>query len=175
MKIEIKSWITGSVIFEGDFSCIADAVKAAIVSRANLSGADLSDSAFPFSTSRELRLGYATARATRITYVGELGWELYVPVEFAAGIAFERKFRIHAIDRRGLVFDTRFAPAIAGASRGVIVYLLLDGTLRLVDASGIEWNAVCTFSDMYGIVMKVTRGYRCAHSDAQLGSVCIVR
>ena len=51
-----------------------------------LSGADLTDDAFPFSTSRELRLGYATARATRITYVGELGWELYVPVEFAAGV-----------------------------------------------------------------------------------------
>ncbi len=53
---------------------------------ARLSGADLSDAAFPFSTSRELRLGYATVRATRITYVGELGWELYVPVEFAAGV-----------------------------------------------------------------------------------------
>jgi 4-methylaminobutanoate oxidase (formaldehyde-forming) len=31
-------------------------------------------------------LGYATVRATRITYVGELGWELYVPAEFAAGV-----------------------------------------------------------------------------------------
>src|SRR4029077_16821860 len=30
-------------------------------------------------------LGYATVRATRITYVGELGWELYVPAEFAVG------------------------------------------------------------------------------------------
>lgn len=60
------------------------------------------------------------------------------PVEFAAGIAFERRFRIHAIDRRGLVFDTRFAPAIAGASRGVIVYLLLDGTLRWADGREIS-------------------------------------
>jgi 4-methylaminobutanoate oxidase (formaldehyde-forming) len=31
-------------------------------------------------------LGYATVRATRITYVGELGWELYVPAEFAVGV-----------------------------------------------------------------------------------------
>ena len=30
--------------------------------------------------------GYATVRATRITYVGELGWELYVPTEFAVGV-----------------------------------------------------------------------------------------
>jgi glycine cleavage system aminomethyltransferase T len=51
-----------------------------------LGSADLSDEAFPFSTSREIALGYATVRATRITYVGELGWELYVPPEFAIGV-----------------------------------------------------------------------------------------
>ena len=51
-----------------------------------LGSADLSDEAFPFSTSREIPLGYATVRATRITYVGELGWELYVPTEFAIGV-----------------------------------------------------------------------------------------
>jgi heterotetrameric sarcosine oxidase gamma subunit len=50
-----------------------------------LSRADFSDDAFPFGSSREIDLGYATVRATRITYVGELGWELYVPAEFAAG------------------------------------------------------------------------------------------
>jgi len=50
-----------------------------------LSRSDFSDDAFPFSTSREIDLGYATVRATRITYVGELGWELYVPAEFAVG------------------------------------------------------------------------------------------
>ena len=51
-----------------------------------LGSAPLSDEAFPFSTSREIALGYATVRATRITYVGELGWELYVPTEFAVGV-----------------------------------------------------------------------------------------
>jgi glycine cleavage system aminomethyltransferase T/glycine/D-amino acid oxidase-like deaminating enzyme len=50
-----------------------------------VSRADFSDEAFGFGTSREIDLGYATVRATRITYVGELGWELYVPAEFAAG------------------------------------------------------------------------------------------
>ncbi len=50
-----------------------------------LSRADFSDEAFPFGSSREIDLGYATVRATRITYVGELGWELYVPAEFAVG------------------------------------------------------------------------------------------
>jgi glycine cleavage system aminomethyltransferase T len=51
-----------------------------------LTSADLSDEAFPFGTSRQISLGYATVRATRITYVGELGWELYVPAEFAVGV-----------------------------------------------------------------------------------------
>ncbi|WP_109509440.1 GcvT family protein [Nocardioides speluncae] len=50
-----------------------------------LTDADLSEEAFAFAASREIPLGYATARATRMTYVGELGWELYVPTEFALG------------------------------------------------------------------------------------------
>jgi len=53
---------------------------------ASLTDTDLSDAAFPFGSSRVLSLGYATVRATRITYVGELGWELYVPTEFAVGV-----------------------------------------------------------------------------------------
>jgi heterotetrameric sarcosine oxidase gamma subunit len=51
-----------------------------------LTDADLSDPAFPFGTSQRISLGYSTVRATRITYVGELGWELYVPTEFAVGV-----------------------------------------------------------------------------------------
>ena len=46
---------------------------------ATLTDADLGDDAFPFGTSQRISLGYSTVRATRITYVGELGWELYVP------------------------------------------------------------------------------------------------
>ena len=54
-----------------------------------LSGVDLSDAAFPLATSREIEIGYARCRASRITYVGELGFELYVPAEFAPHV-FER-------------------------------------------------------------------------------------
>jgi heterotetrameric sarcosine oxidase gamma subunit len=53
---------------------------------ASLSAADWTDQAFPVRTSQLVDLGYFTVRATRITYVGELGWELYVPTEFAAGV-----------------------------------------------------------------------------------------
>ena len=47
---------------------------------------DVSDRAFPFATSRVIELGYALVRASRITFVGELGWELYVPTEFMQGV-----------------------------------------------------------------------------------------
>jgi glycine cleavage system aminomethyltransferase T/glycine/D-amino acid oxidase-like deaminating enzyme len=50
---------------------------------AGLTSADLSNVAFPFRSSREIDLGFARVRAARISYVGELGWELYVPTEFA--------------------------------------------------------------------------------------------
>ncbi len=43
--------------------------------------ADLGHDAFPFGTAQLLGLGQATVRAVRLTYVGELGWELHVPVE----------------------------------------------------------------------------------------------
>lgn len=46
---------------------------------------DLSNEGFPFATSREIELGYGIVRASRITFVGELGWELYVASEFMAG------------------------------------------------------------------------------------------
>ncbi len=51
-----------------------------------VSDADLSNEAFPFGTAQEIELGYATLRAVRVTFVGELGWELYVPSEFACHV-----------------------------------------------------------------------------------------
>ena len=49
----------------------------------SISDADLSNEGFPFATSREIDLGYARVIANRLTYVGELGWELHIPTEFA--------------------------------------------------------------------------------------------
>ncbi|QIM20381.1 FAD-dependent oxidoreductase [Phycicoccus sp. HDW14] len=48
-----------------------------------LTPAPLDDAAHPFGTSRVMDVGRTRLRATRITYVGELGWELYVPTEQA--------------------------------------------------------------------------------------------
>ena len=49
-----------------------------------LTDANLSNQTFPFGTSQLISIGQATARATRITYVGELGWELHAPTAQAA-------------------------------------------------------------------------------------------
>jgi len=42
---------------------------------------DVSDQAFPFGSCREIEIAGLTVLASRISYVGELGWELYVPME----------------------------------------------------------------------------------------------
>lgn len=53
---------------------------------ARVTQSDLSNDAFPFGTFQKIDLGYATVLANRMTYVGELGWELIVPVEFTVGV-----------------------------------------------------------------------------------------
>lgn len=43
---------------------------------------DLRHQSFAFMTARDIRIGYAPALAYRVTYIGELGWELYIPTEY---------------------------------------------------------------------------------------------
>ena len=55
-------------------------------SRALLSdvlGIDMSTSSFPFGMTRPVEIGCAVGRAARVSFVGELGWELYIPVDMA--------------------------------------------------------------------------------------------
>ncbi|MDR7125411.1 FAD-dependent oxidoreductase [Pseudotabrizicola sp. 4114] len=47
---------------------------------------DFSNAAHPFGTAREIEIGMGLARAHRVSYVGELGWELYVPTDQAAHV-----------------------------------------------------------------------------------------
>jgi 4-methylaminobutanoate oxidase (formaldehyde-forming) len=73
-----------------------------------LLGLDLSNEAFPFGKSVDAELGYAPIRVTRVSFVGELGWELCVPAEMAmhcfdrllvAGEAHKLKLAgLHALD-----------------------------------------------------------------------------
>ncbi len=47
---------------------------------------DVSRESFPYMQVRELRIGLAPVLAARLTYVGELGWELHMPVEYAVHV-----------------------------------------------------------------------------------------
>ena len=106
-QTHVESWIRNHT--PADAFCIATDVSAAYAmlnlqgpsSRAllaSLSQDDFSNDGFPFATAREIRIGYQTVLAVRLTYMGELGWELYIPTPFAlpvydalisAGRAFE--------------------------------------------------------------------------------------
>jgi len=55
---------------------------------ARLTDADVSNAGFPFGAVREITIAGAKVRALRVTYVGELGWELHVPIA-AIGTVFD--------------------------------------------------------------------------------------
>jgi 4-methylaminobutanoate oxidase (formaldehyde-forming) len=79
-----------------DFAVITDVTAAESVlclmgpqSRevlARVSPHDLSNAAHPFGQAREIEIGMGLARAHRVTYVGELGWELYVSADQTAHV-----------------------------------------------------------------------------------------
>jgi 4-methylaminobutanoate oxidase (formaldehyde-forming) len=68
--------VTGALACLGLFGPEARAVLRATTP------ADVSNEAFPYLTARELSVGRVPVFAARVTYVGELGWELYAPAEF---------------------------------------------------------------------------------------------
>lgn len=52
----------------------------------SVSAADLSNESFPFMSARQIDVGYWNVLALRVTYVGELGWELHVPTIHAVQV-----------------------------------------------------------------------------------------
>ena len=53
---------------------------------ASLTEASLANEDFPYLSAREIDIGYARVYAIRVTYLGELGWELYIPTEHAMDV-----------------------------------------------------------------------------------------
>ena len=105
---------------------------------ARVTDADLSTAAFPWMALREIDIGFAPAAAMRITEIGELGYELHLPMEYAAGV-YEAlmaagdalglpDFGVYAMDSlrmekgyRGWKCDMmrEYTPAMAGLDRFV--------------------------------------------------------
>ncbi|MGH3044834.1 MAG: aminomethyltransferase family protein, partial [Gaiellaceae bacterium] len=75
----------GSVLVEdvtSRFACLGLWGPAARDLLQPLTDADLGNEAFPYMQARQLSVGHVPCLAVRVTYVGELGWELYCPTEF---------------------------------------------------------------------------------------------
>ena len=68
----------------------------------SLTSDDLSHEAFPFRCAREIEIGFARVLCVRITYLGELGYELYIPTEQATHVYDQ-------IIEAGRAFDLRHA------------------------------------------------------------------
>lgn len=93
-----KDWLARNITPE-EFVTITDVTSAYAAllitgpnSREFLAGftsADLGNDAFPFGTAQSIDVGYATALALRVSYAGELGWELYISSDLAADV-FEK-------------------------------------------------------------------------------------
>ena len=64
----------------------------------------LSNEDFPFGTMQNVEIGYGMARAHRVTYVGELGWELYVSADMAVHVYDElmKRGQDHRLTHCGL-------------------------------------------------------------------------
>jgi 4-methylaminobutanoate oxidase (formaldehyde-forming) len=75
----------------------------------SITSCDLSNEAFPFRTARTIDVGFARVLCVRITYLGELGYELYVPAEQAVHV-YER------VTEAGKRLDLRHAGLKALAS-----------------------------------------------------------
>jgi glycine cleavage system aminomethyltransferase T/glycine/D-amino acid oxidase-like deaminating enzyme len=67
-------------------ACIGIWGPVARIILAGLTKDDVSNEAFPYLTAREITIGYVPLLALRVTYVGELGWELYPPAEYGAAL-----------------------------------------------------------------------------------------
>ena len=89
----IPSWIKRN-IRDGEFVTVTDVTSGSAMlsvqgprSREllqSISPNDWSNEAFPFLTAQKTELGYTPLWALRVTYVGELGWDLVIPTEFGA-------------------------------------------------------------------------------------------
>ncbi len=54
---------------------------------------NVSHDALPFMSAHDIHIGYAPALAFRVTYIGELGWELYVPIDYVQYV-YDRLFDV---------------------------------------------------------------------------------
>ena len=91
LGVHDMSWIRlhmpedGSVILEdvtSQYACIGLWGPQARTILQKVTKADVSNAGFPYMTMKSITVGYVPVMALRVTYVGELGWEFYCPMEY---------------------------------------------------------------------------------------------
>lgn len=116
---------------------------------------DLTNSVFPFASSREIDIGYARVIANRLTYIGELGWELHIPTEMAQ----------HVFD---LLWETGRAYGLKAAGYHALEHLRSERAYReyqldltpvdtLLEAGlgfTVDWNKKCGFIGMEALAVQ---------------------
>ncbi len=80
---EARAVITDVTAGEGALAVMGPRSRALL---AAVSPEDFGNDAFPFGTAREIEIGMGLARAHRVSFVGELGWEIYAPADMAGHI-----------------------------------------------------------------------------------------
>jgi dimethylglycine dehydrogenase len=153
-----------------------------------LTRADLSNAAFPWLTARTIDVAAAHAKALRVNFVGELGWELHHPIEmqtyifdklFEAGAAFDLKpFGIRAMDSLRLEksyklipreLSTEYAALESGLGRFVSLKkpsFFGREALLAWKARGFD-NAAVTL-EVHGVTDADARGSEPIHADGEL-------
>jgi 4-methylaminobutanoate oxidase (formaldehyde-forming) len=84
-NIALAAHVTLTDVTSG-FGCLALMGPNARLVLSRLTESDLSDEAFPYGTSQKISVGFGEAWALRISYVGELGWELYPTTDMTGPI-----------------------------------------------------------------------------------------
>ena len=143
MKIEIKHCLTGSVLFEGDFSCLADAVKAALSNGANLRSADLSETKnIPKQSAAELLM---------CPEEGDfIGWKkcaddivakLLIPSKAARSSATSRKCRAEFVKVLALFkYGKPFAGPAETNTKGINAVYAIGKTVKPDKWDADRWN-----------------------------------
>jgi glycine cleavage system aminomethyltransferase T len=71
-------------VVSGALSCVGLWGPRARAVLARVTDGDLANRAFPYFTARQIEIGEIPVTALRVSYVGELGWELYAPADYGA-------------------------------------------------------------------------------------------
>jgi 4-methylaminobutanoate oxidase (formaldehyde-forming) len=105
---------------------------------AAMTRADLSNSAFPFGTAQTIGIAGAPVMALRVTYVGELGYELHFPVEYATGVyaALHQAGQAHGLRNAGYR-----AIETLRLEKGYRAWAADIGPDHTPDESGLAWAA----------------------------------